>query len=743
MTTDGTADETKEATTPSAAPGRRATAEAMATKQRDISVSEFFTKNRHLLGFDNPAKALLTTVKEAVDNALDACEEAGIAPSIEVQIDEVSEGRYRVRVEDNGPGIVKEQIPKIFAKLLYGSKFHRLRQSRGQQGIGISAAGMYGQLTTGRPVVVVSKIGEGRPAWRLEVRIDARTNNPEVLNKDRDKTVPWEKDHGTAVEIELTGLYRAGRTSVDAYLEQTVVANPHLELKYKPPRGASSHWPRVADTLPPEAQEIKPHPHGVELGMLIKILHEAGARTVHQTLVEEFSRVTDAVATELCQRAGVDPAMLAPKMDGPQIEALHGVMVSSQAVLPPLRRFATRLAKSERTLRDEMLDEGSGFSQGLADGVARRAEIEPTAKAKLVTPAQIEKLYASLAQSQVKILPPPATCVVPVGEELIIGGLKRRFKAEFFAAHTRPPAVYRGNPFVVEAGIAFGGELAKDEAADLLRFANRVPLLYQPRACGITEAVLKVDWKSYGLQQRKGELPVGPLAIFVHLASVWVPFTSEAKEAVAHYDEIVKEIRAALMECGRKLGTFVKAKDAERWELERKTLFEKYIRELATSIHAITGVAEQKVAEDFQAAMTKHVHLPTRAPAGEGGVSGAPAAIEASEASEEARSPSDLPPAQGEDTAAETDEGSAAEAARDDSDDAPASVTSVAPIKAPKAPRMGDGDDEEQMSFGFGSGSAFEDVTPNKTRRYTRPAASAGAAKKATVRDAAKHSDRT
>src|SRR3954468_15103766 len=201
-------------------PARRATAESMASRQREISVSEFFTKNRHLLGFDNPAKALLTTIKEAVDNSLDACEEAGILPEIAVEVKEVSEGRFRVAIEDNGPGIVKAQIPKIFAKLLYGSKFHRLKQSRGQQGIGISAVVMYGQLTTGRPIIITSKTGKGRPAYRMEVRIDARSNAPEVL---RDEVVPWEHDHGTSVAIEMSGLYRGGRASVASYLEQTVV----------------------------------------------------------------------------------------------------------------------------------------------------------------------------------------------------------------------------------------------------------------------------------------------------------------------------------------------------------------------------------------------------------------------------------------------------------------------------------------------------------------------------------------
>ena len=147
---------------------RRSSAEDMAKSQKEISVSEFFAKNRHLLGFDNPRKALLTTVKEAVDNSLDACEEAGILPEVWVRIESVSRDKFKVAIQDNGPGIVKTQISLIFGKLLYGSKFHRLRMSRGQQGIGISAAGMYGLLTTGKPIKVASKISPRKPTHYFE-----------------------------------------------------------------------------------------------------------------------------------------------------------------------------------------------------------------------------------------------------------------------------------------------------------------------------------------------------------------------------------------------------------------------------------------------------------------------------------------------------------------------------------------------------------------------------------------------
>src|SRR5579872_1685278 len=447
-------------------PARRATAETMASRQREISVSEFFTKNRHLLGFDNPAKALLTTVKEAVDNSLDACEEAGILPSLLVEIREVAvkddgkaakakaEGeeqraagpaapsRFRVIVEDNGPGIVKPQIPKIFAKLLYGSKFHRLKQSRGQQGIGISAAGLYGQLTTGKPMVITSRTGRGRPAFEIHLRIDTKRNHPDIVRED---TVDWsDKEHGTRVEIELVAAYRGGRTGVQEYLEQTVVANPHLGLTYVSPKGERLEFPRVSNELPREAQEIKPHPHGVELGMLQTMLSDSPGKTVKQVLMDDFSRVSPAVAQEICDVAKVSAKTPADRVHGDELDRLHKAL------------------------------------------------------------------------GQVKVMAPPATAVVPIGEELLIEGLRRRFpRADFSVSTTRPPSVYRGNPFVVEVGLAYGGDLPLDEPAEIMRFANRVPLQYQPKACAISESVYQTNWRNYELQQPKGSLPVAPMAIAV------------------------------------------------------------------------------------------------------------------------------------------------------------------------------------------------------------------------------------
>jgi len=553
---------------PEAAPRRkpepkRATAHEMAAKQRDISVAEFFQKNRHLLGFDNPRKALLTTVKEAVDNSLDACEEAGILPDITVKIQIAKNGdgtlpttpaqaeRFIVSVEDNGPGIVKKNIGKVFAKLLYGSKFHRLRMSRGQQGIGISAAGMYGQLTTGKPTKVISKIEKEDEAHVFEVSIDTKKNEPV---EHETKSIKWDREHGTSVSIELAGKYQKGKGSVEEYVELTSIANPHAQIVYVTPEGERREFLRGVKELPVTPREIKPHPYGIELGMLLKMLQDTKSHWLSGFLTTEFCRVSNATAEEICKAAKLNSRARPRDIVGPQAEAL----------------------------------------------------------------------YKSLQTT--KIMSPPTDCLSPIGHDAIIAGLLKTqsIKADFYFAVTRPPKVYRGNPFQIEVGLAFGkgdGSAAKDpaqlameelekakkngeeiearaegeeddeevEMARIIRLANRVPLIYQQSACAAFKAVLKTSWKNYGLAQSRGAPPQGPLTIVVHMASVWVPFTSEAKEAIAEYDEIVEEIKRALQDCGRKLGIWLRKRAFAKNEFERRNTFQRYIEEVAESCKKIKG----------------------------------------------------------------------------------------------------------------------------------------------------------
>ncbi len=314
----------------------------MGARQRNISVSEFFTKNRHLLGFDNPRKALLTCVKEAVDNALDACEEAGILPEVIVKLEVVANGgatpapsqasRFRVTVIDNGPGIVRQQIPPIFAKLLYGSKFHRLRMSRGQQGIGISAAGMYAQITTGKPVQIISRTSARSPAHYFEVQIDTKKNEPRIFEN---KKIDWENDRGTQVTLEIEGRYQKGRASVDEYLEQTAIANPHVKLVYHTPESETKEYPRTIQELPPQPREIKPHPYGIEFGMMLKMLHDTKSHSLAGFLSSEFSRVSSHLAQDICKTAKLSPDMRPRNLHGAAAETFYKAIQSTKIMAPP------------------------------------------------------------------------------------------------------------------------------------------------------------------------------------------------------------------------------------------------------------------------------------------------------------------------------------------------------------------------------------------------------------------------
>jgi DNA topoisomerase-6 subunit B len=572
-------------------PKRRATAEQMASQQREISISEFFTKNRHLLGFDNPSKALLTTIKEAVDNSLDACEEAGILPEITIEVRDLGldakgdgdltkgEGRFVVVIEDNGPGIVKAQAPKIFGKLLYGSKFHRLKQSRGQQGIGISAAAMYGQLTTGQPIRVTSRTGKAKPAHFFEIQIDTRKNNPLVTE---DRELPqWHQDHGTRVELEIVANWQAGQRFVNRYVEHSALSNPHCTFHYQRPRAQKLTFPRATDELPKEAQEIKPHPHGVELGALMLMAAESKSHDVKGFLQTAFSRVSPSVADEIVKAAGfkakVRPRNLAEDRD--LAARLQKAIVATKIMAPPTHVLSP--------IGDELMRRGlvSFLNVIETEGPEQDEQLDLDAATKKKTSKKGKA--AKAAAPEVPDAPPEE------GVEKIKG------HNYFIATVTRPPKVYRGNPFQVEVGLAYGGSWPADKPIELFRFANRVPLLFQRGACGTTEAIAKTDWRNYLLSQPKGGLPVGPMALLVHIASVWVPFTSEAKEAVAHYPEIMKEIQLAAQECGRKLAAHIRKQKHADYQAQRRSIFELYIEEVAAAIGKITGKSKDGIRRDF------------------------------------------------------------------------------------------------------------------------------------------------
>lgn len=485
-------------------------AEELAKNQKSISVAEFFEKNRQILGFDSAPRSLITTIKEAVDNSLDACEEAEILPDILVQVERSDKDSLVIIVEDNGPGIVKEQIPKVFAKLLYGSRFHALKQSRGQQGIGISASVLYSQLTSGHPTRIISKIGQGKPAHYYELMINTSTNEPEIL---KEEVLDWDRHHGTRIELEMEASYVKGRRqSVTEYLRSTAIVNPHARIKLIEPDKNDILFERATDKIPEAAKEILPHPHGIELGTLMKMLRYTERQKLIPFLRYSFSKIGHLTAEEICKASGLDG-----EMDPHEIN---------------------------RDQAKKLLD----------------------------------------AFGKVKIMAPPTDCLSPIGDNLIYKGLEKEFNVDFIATTSRTPSVYSGNPFLVEVGMAYGGDLQKEDRVDILRFANRVPLLYQQGGCVTTHAIESIKWKQYGLNQPGGGLPTGPVAILVHVASTNVPFTSESKDAIADIPEIKAEIELAIKEVGRKLNMYMNRQENLKKRREKEIIITKVLPKMAKKL---------------------------------------------------------------------------------------------------------------------------------------------------------------
>lgn len=573
----------------------RETAETMATRQRDISVSEFFAKNRHLLGFDNPRKALLTTVKEAVDNSLDACEEGGILPEVTVVIEDLQpdrpatakSSRYRVTVVDNGPGIVRKQVENVFGRLLYGSKFHRLKMSRGQQGIGISAAGMYGLLTTGKPMVIQTRPSARKPAHHIELAMNTKTNRAEVTVDEETEDFPIARlrettpgvrslaakseflspdahPTGASVSIELEGKYQRGRGSVDEFLELTAIANPHARLVFVRPTRETAE-----ETDEPALLAAKPgaakadgagEPSTLPLVAAPTETADLGDVVVYPRAVHELPPETREIQPH---PRGVELGMLLQML---------------------------REAEAERggwTLYQFLQDKFSRVSSATASALCEKIGRTSRTRIADVDHAEVERLYNEMQDA--KLPPPPTDCLAPIGVRQLLAGMLKGVRAEFYAASSREADVYRGRPFLIEAAVAYGGDLPREETSRVIRFANRVPLLYQQSACSSFKAVAETNWRNYDLQQPRGGAPIGPLVVMIHMASVWVPFTSESKEAIADYDEIRKEMKLALMECGRKLGTYLRKRAKMRREGERRDVFARYIGEIAKAVSAITG----------------------------------------------------------------------------------------------------------------------------------------------------------
>jgi DNA topoisomerase-6 subunit B len=425
-----------------------------------------------------------------------------------------------------------------------------------------------------------------------------------------DTLAEWHLDHGTRVELEIVANWQQGQRCVNRSVEHTALANPHATIHYTRPVGAAQRaessqpgnetlsFPRATSELPKEAVEIKPHPHGVELGALMLMAQESRSRDVRGFLQSAFSRVSAQAAEEIMAkvpwgRKAVKPQAVAEKRE--MAEELHKAIAETKLMSPPTNCLGPigdeLMRKGLVSVLNVIESEGNGDENAPLDldAVGKKTSRKRGAKSAAVgARGAREGPSAQIAAAEFT-----SAAAEDEGVEKIKG------HNYFIATVTRPPKVYRGNPFQIEVGLAYGGSWPAEKTIELFRFANRVPPLFQRGACGLTEPIVRTDWRNYLLSQPKGSLPVGPMALLVHIASVWVPFTSESKEAVAHYPEIIKEIQLAAQDCGRKLAAFIRKRKAADYQAQRRSIFELYVEEVATAIGKIIGRKPGPIKREF------------------------------------------------------------------------------------------------------------------------------------------------
>jgi len=491
---------------------------------REHSIAEFFKKNRQMLGFSGKIRSLTTIVHEYATNSLDACEEAGILPEISVQLEQLDNGHIRLTVEDNGPGLPKKLVGKALGQMLAGTKFNRYMQQRGQQGIGASGAGMFAQITTGKPVKFKTGTGDGK-AFSADLKIDFKTNKP-LLENEQDAETAY---RGLRIQAEFAEVkYDRGDYSPLEYLKRTALANPHAQILFVEPTGERTLFPRASEVIPEKPREIQPHPLGITTNDLVEFAHASQERKLSSFFVNTFSRFS------------------------------YGKVDELKAALPEI---------SYEMPPDELRWEDA------------------------------EKLVNAFRK--LRWVSPETDALRPIGPPQIEKALKNIYNAEFMAVAERKPKVFRGGiPFMVEAALAYGGNAGRRKAdgateGDILRFANRVPLLFDAGGCAITDAVKGIDWRRYDIKDFENE----PVAVFVNFVSVHVPYTGAGKQAISDEEEIVEEIRLAVMDAARDMQRYLHGKVREASREAKKKAILKYVAQLAQDLPELAGKGKPKEIE--------------------------------------------------------------------------------------------------------------------------------------------------
>lgn len=481
---------------------------------QEISPADFFYRNRDIAGFTNPSRAIYSTIRELVENSLDACETCSQPPDIYVRISEVSNsgqgpGTYRVRVQDNGCGVPPDMIPLAFGQVLFGSKY-KLRQTRGTFGLGGKMAILYGQITTHTPVRIMSSTGRAK-LHEYEITMDIQRNKPIIL-KHRRHSNP-DRWHGAIIELQTEADYTRAMSKILEYMKQTATAAPYANITFVDPKGRLYRFIRATTKMPKPPKETTPHPHGIDVEALKRIIEATTTRTMKEFMKTHFQRVGDTIARKFLDSAGVSYKKNPRRLEANEIVKLVSVMKNFE-----------------------------GF------------------------------------------LAPDASCLSPLGEELLEAGIKKEFSPEFVTVHQRKPAAYSGFPFIVEVGIAYGGKIPNSGGVTLYRFANKIPLLFD-EASDVSWKVVNslIDWKHYKVP------PNAPIAILVHLCSTKIPYKTVGKEFIADRPDVEREILNTVREAARKLSIFLSKKQHIEREKKRLDIFEKYLPKIASFSAKLAG----------------------------------------------------------------------------------------------------------------------------------------------------------
>jgi DNA topoisomerase-6 subunit B len=496
----------------------------------EISASDFFYRNRDIAGFTNPSRAIFAAIRELVENSLDAAESLKIPPDIYVRLSFEGEASkdtqiYKLRVEDNGSGIQPRFIPSAFGQVLYGSKY-KLKQTRGTFGLGGKMAVLYGQITTHQPAYVASSTG-GPKIYCFKLMIDIQRNRPVIL--DRKVLINKEQWHGTIVEFSLEGDYLRSMPKILEYFKQTAMVNPYANLTFVDPKGRLYKFTRATTSMPEPPKETLPHPYGVDVELLQRLIQITPYTNMLDFLKNHFHRVGEVTAQKFLEFSGLNPNKNPKKLTHEEIVRL----------MQMLKKF------------DEFL-------------------------------------------------PPDASCLSPLGEELLRTGIQKELNPEYLVVHQRKPSTYAGHPFIVEVGIAYGGGVPRGGNFVLYRFANKIPLLYDEASDVSFRVINAMNWRRYKVT------PDMPIAIVVHICSTKVPYKTVGKEFIADRPEVRREIANELREVARQLGHFLSRQEHVNRERKRLGIFAKYLPKIANFASTLAGKTEPPDVEKLLKSVQKY-----------------------------------------------------------------------------------------------------------------------------------------